>query len=58
MFPVHTYFVQTGIRFSMGSLIFFIELTLPGRTMSLGSTQLLIEMSTRDLDWGLKVANV
>ena len=54
-------YMKTGrsrIRFSMGSLIFFIELTFPGRSMSLGSTQLLIEMSTRDLDWGLKVADV
>jgi len=29
-----------------------------GRTMALGSTQFLTEMSTSDVSWGVKVAGV
>jgi hypothetical protein len=31
-------------------------LTPSGRTMALGSTQPLTEMSTRNISWGVKVA--
>jgi hypothetical protein len=35
---------------------FFIDIILPGRTMALGSTQPLTEMSTRNISWGVKAA--
>jgi len=31
---------------------FFINIKSPDRTMALGSTQLLTEMSTRSISWG------
>ena len=31
---------------------FSIDIILPGRTMALGSTQPLTEMSTRNVSWG------
>jgi len=34
------------------SLEFFIDIILPGRTMALGLTQPLTEMSTRNISWG------
>jgi hypothetical protein len=35
---------------------FFIDIIFPGRTMALGSTQPLTEMSTRLISWGVKAA--
>jgi hypothetical protein len=43
-------------RFPMLSLEFFIDIILPGRTMALGLTQPLTEMSTRNITWGVKAA--
>ena len=34
----------------------FHWLNLSGRTLAMGSTQPLIEMSTRDISWGVKAA--
>jgi hypothetical protein len=41
--------------FPMVLLEFFIDNTF-GRTMALGSTQSLTEMSTRNISWGIKAA--
>jgi hypothetical protein len=35
-----------------GVMEFFIDINPSGRTMALGSTQPLIEMSTRSISWG------
>jgi len=40
------------VRFQMMSLEFFTDIILPIRTMALGSTQPLTEMSTRSISWG------
>jgi len=48
------HYVQAGrsrVRFPMVSLEFFNDNT-SGRTMALGSTQPLTEMSTRNISWG------
>jgi len=39
------------------SLEFFIDIILPGRTMTLGLTQRLTEMSTSNIFWGVKTAS-
>jgi hypothetical protein len=39
---------RSWVRFTMVSLEYFIE----GRTMALGLTQPLTEMSTRNISWG------
>jgi len=39
----------------MVSLEFFIDIILPAALWPLGSTQPLIEMSTRSISWGVKV---
>ena len=44
---------RSWVRFPMVSLEFFID-SLSGRTMALGSTQPLTEMSTRTISWGVK----
>jgi len=36
---------------------FFIDLNPSGCTMAWGSTQLLAEMSTKDISWGVKLAS-
>ena len=46
---------RSRARFPMVSLEFFID-NRSGRTMALGSTQPLTEMSTRNISWGVKVA--
>jgi hypothetical protein len=46
---------RSRVRFPMVSLEFFID-NPSGRTMALGSTQPLTEMSTRNLSWGVKAA--
>jgi len=43
-----------GFDSPMVSLEFFIDIILPGRTMSLGLTQPVTEMSTRNISWGGK----
>jgi hypothetical protein len=43
------------VRFPMVSLEFFID-NPSGRTMALGLTQPLTEMSTRNIFWGVKAA--
>jgi hypothetical protein len=46
--------LQTGRsrdRFSMVSFEFFIDIILPVALMTLGSTQPLTEMSTRNISW-------
>jgi hypothetical protein len=35
-----------------GAMEFFIDINPSGRTMALGSTQTLTEMSTRNISWG------
>jgi hypothetical protein len=35
---------------------FFIDINPSDRTMALGSTQPLTEMSTRNISWGVKAA--
>jgi hypothetical protein len=47
--------IQTGrsrVRFPMLSLEFFHKHNPSGRTMALGSTQPLTEISTRNISWG------
>jgi Na+/glutamate symporter len=39
-----------------GVMEFFIDINPSDRTMTLGSTQLLTEMSTGNISWGLKAA--
>ena len=54
LFPVIGTALQAGIsrvRFPIVSLDFFID-TPSGRTMALGWTQPLTEMSTRNISWG------
>ena len=46
---------RSRVRFPMVSLEFFID-NPSGRTMALGSTQPLTEMSTRNISWGVKAA--
>jgi hypothetical protein len=51
--------LQTGrlqVRFPMVSLEFFTD-NPSGRTVALGCTQRLTEMSTRNISWGVKVAD-
>jgi hypothetical protein len=51
--------LQTGmsrVRFPMVSVDFFHWHNPVGRTMALGSTQLLTEMSTRNISWGVNAA--
>jgi hypothetical protein len=51
--------LQTGrsrVRFPMVSVEFFIGIILVGRTMALGSTQPLTEMSTRNISCGVNAA--
>ena len=43
---------RSRVRFPTVSLEFFIDIILPGRTMALGLTQPLTEMSTRNISWG------
>ena len=53
--------LQTGgsrVRFPMVPLGVFHLLKPFGRTMALGSSQPLTEMSTRDVSWGVKAAGV
>ena len=46
---------RSRVRFPMVSLEFFIDIILPAALWPLGSTQPLIEMSTRSISWGVKV---
>jgi hypothetical protein len=46
---------RSRVRFPMVSLEFFIDSSF-GRTMALGSTQPLTQMSTRNISWGVKAA--
>jgi len=46
------------VRIPNGSLGFFVELILPATLWPWGSTQLLTEMFTRDIYWGLKAAGM
>ena len=46
---------RSRVRFSMVSFEFFID-NPSGRTMALGSTQPLTEMSTRNISWGVRAA--
>jgi hypothetical protein len=51
--------VQTGrsrVRFPMVSVDFFHWHNPVGRTVALGSTQPLTEMSTRNISWGVNAA--
>jgi hypothetical protein len=52
--------VQAGgarVRFRMVSLELFIDIFLPPRrSVALGLTQPLTEMSTRNISWGVKAA--
>ena len=41
-----------------GVIGIFHRLNLPGRIMALGLNQLLTEMSTRNISWGVKAAGV
>jgi hypothetical protein len=43
---------RSWVRFPMVSLDFFHWRNPSGRTMALGLTQALIEMSTRNVSWG------
>ena len=45
---------RSRVRFPMVSQELFIDIILPGRTMALGLTQPLTEMSTRNVSWGGK----
>jgi hypothetical protein len=47
---------MSWIRFLMGSLGFFNDLSSSGRTMLLGSTQPLPEMSTRGISLEVNVS--
>jgi hypothetical protein len=47
---------MSRIRFSIVSLGFFIDINFPASTMALRSTQILIEMSTRNTSWRVKAA--
>ena len=49
---------EGGVRFPKVSLEFFIYIILPAQLWPWGSTQLLIEMSTRNIFWGEKTAGV
>jgi hypothetical protein len=40
-----------------GVIVIFHWLNPSGRTMALGSTQPLTEMSTRNISWGIKAAS-
>jgi hypothetical protein len=44
--------LRSRVRFPMVSLEFFIYINLSSRTMALGLTQPLTEMSTRHISWG------
>ena len=44
---------KSRVRFPMVSLEFFIDIP-SDPTMTLGSTRLLTEMSTRNFSWGVK----
>ena len=44
------------VRSQLVSLEFFIDIKSSDRTMALGSTQPLTEMSTRSISWGVKAA--
>jgi hypothetical protein len=44
-------------QYPMVSSEFFIDINPSGCTMALGSTQSLTQMSTRNISWGVKVAN-
>ena len=46
---------RSRVRFPMLSLEFFID-NPSGRTVALGLTQPLTEMSTRNISWGVKAA--
>ena len=46
---------RSRVRFPMVSSEFFVD-NLTGRTMALGLTQPLTEMSTRNNSWGVKAA--
>jgi hypothetical protein len=57
--PVLSTALQTGrsrVRFPMVSMDFFHWHNPVGRTMALGSTQPLTEMSTRNISWVVKAA--
>jgi hypothetical protein len=47
---------RSRVRFPIVSLEFFIVNNCCGRTMALGLTQPLTEMSTRNIPWGVKAA--
>jgi len=47
---------RSRVRFPMVSLEFFIDIVLPAALWPWGSTQLLTEMSTGNITWGVKVA--
>jgi hypothetical protein len=47
---------RSWVPFPMRSLEFSIDLILPAAVLALGSTQLLTEMSTRNLPGGLRAA--
>jgi len=50
--------VRSWAQFPMVSLEFFFYLINPsGRTMTLGSTQSVSEMSTRNISWRVKAAS-
>jgi len=44
------------VQFPMMSLELFIDIILSDRTVVVGSTQPLTEMSTRDIPWRVEVA--
>jgi hypothetical protein len=48
--------IRSLVRSQMVSLEFFIEINPSDRTMTLGSTQPLTEMSTRCISWGVNAA--
>jgi len=52
---IHTHTHTHTLRFPTVSLEFFID-NPSRRTMALGSIQLLTEMSTRNISWGVKAA--
>ena len=47
---------RSRVRFPMLLFVFFIDHNPSGRTMALGWTLSLIEMSTRNIFWGVKAA--
>jgi len=47
---------RSRVRFPILSLEFFIDINSSGRTVAIGSSQRLTEMSFKNISWGIKAA--